>query len=197
MNILVDKLPSTVEIGGRTYPINTDFRVSLQFEQTITDSETDNVEKLERLLTLYYPEIPQNVAGAVQAALDFYIGPKRQEKERRPAKQPQRVYSFEHDAEYIFAAFQEAYQIDLSAADLHWWAFRALFAALPADTMFVKIVGWRAAEIIDKMPAAEKKRLRELKKAYALPSKRVKTATELEKILMRSGDLTGFLASSP
>lgn len=195
MNILIDKLPSTVEISGREYSIRADFRTSLQFEQVVTASAASDVEKIERLLSLYYPEIPQDVAGAVQAALDFYIGPKPSTKERRTAKPQQQVYSFEHDAEYIFAAFQEAYQIDLSTATLHWWAFRALFAALPADTMFVKIVGWRAAKITDKMPATEKERLRKLKEAYALPSKRIKTANELEKILMGNGDITKFLAT--
>lgn len=195
MNILVDKLPAEVEVSGRVYPIRADFRTSLQFEQIVTDPEISDEEKIERLLVLYYPEIPQDIAGAAQAALKFYVGPQRSGKERRPSNPKQQVYSSQHDAEYIFAAFWEAYQINLSEIELHWWTFRALFAALPADTMFVKIVGWRAAEITDKMPAVEKKRLRELKKAYALPSKRVKSANELEKILMGDGNIAGFLVA--
>ena len=47
VNILIDRLPETVEIGDMEYPIRTDFRVSILFEllmqdDTVPDSEKNN-----------------------------------------------------------------------------------------------------------------------------------------------------------
>ena len=46
MNLLIDKLPETVEIDGLQYPINTDFRISILFEQLLADASLTEQEKL-------------------------------------------------------------------------------------------------------------------------------------------------------
>lgn len=48
----------------------------------------------------------------------------------------------------------------------------ALFNALTDDTQFCKIVGYRQAEITNKMSKEEQSHLRKMKKLYALPTNR-------------------------
>ncbi len=56
-----------------------------------------------------------------------------------------RSFDFLQDAGYIYAAFRQAYGIDLHAerGRLHWHEFIALFSALPEDTRIAQIMAIR------------------------------------------------------
>lgn len=56
MNILLDKLPTAVKVGGKMYDINADFRTGIRLEMTAV-SELDDTEKLMQILLLYYGDI--------------------------------------------------------------------------------------------------------------------------------------------
>lgn len=56
MNLLIDRPPETVMIGGTEYEINTDFRASILFELLMQDDEVDDVEKIYKAVDLYFPE---------------------------------------------------------------------------------------------------------------------------------------------
>ena len=75
MNLLIDGLPETVEICGRPYPINVDFRASILFEEAILDPSLSGEEKLMTTLKLYYPDIEISadmLEDALIRALWFY-----------------------------------------------------------------------------------------------------------------------------
>ena len=67
------------------------------------------------------------------------------------------------------AAFQQAYGIDLTTTKLHWWRFKALFAALPEDTRMFQIMSYRAVDL-SRLEGAERERYARLKDIYALPA---------------------------
>lgn len=54
-----------------------------------------------------------------------------------------RCMDFEQDAPLIFAAFLQAYGIDLDKSNMHWFKFRDLLEAVPDDTSFSKVVELR------------------------------------------------------
>ena len=60
MSILIDKLPQKVVIDNTEYVINSDFRTSIKFENTMLKNDIDEVSKLIESLKLYYPVIPEN-----------------------------------------------------------------------------------------------------------------------------------------
>ena len=68
------------------------------------------------------------------------------------------------DADIIYAAFMQAYGIDLIEADMHWHKFLALFSALPEETLMVKIMSYRAY-------TGQDKDMLELRDKWALPEK--------------------------
>lgn len=51
---------------------------------------------------------------------------------------------------------------------MHWFRFRALFAALPEDTLMAKIMGWRSADLAD-YEGSMLEHYAELKERFALP----------------------------
>lgn len=81
-----------------------------------------------------------------------------------------KLFDFDQDAEYIYAAFMQTYGIDLTKDRLHWWAFCALLGSLPSNTRFSEIVGIRGMDIPKptKYNAEERQRIIRLKHDYAL-----------------------------
>lgn len=53
MNILIDRLPSSVEVGGRLYAIDTSYTTSIRFENLMLDDTIDGRHKLLLALNLY------------------------------------------------------------------------------------------------------------------------------------------------
>ena len=81
-----------------------------------------------------------------------------------------RLMDFEQDAWAIYAAFVQAYGIDLHKTRLHWWTFLDLLRALPEDTRFSQIIGIRGQPLPKptKYNADERRRIAQLKAEYAL-----------------------------
>lgn len=177
MNLLIDQLPVSVSIGDLEWPIRWGYRYWIMFEILMTDPEISEEEKLYHALELCYEELPPDLGAAKEAILYFYRCGRQGKLKHGGANGDARLYSFEHDASYIYAAFWQQYGIDLTQEHLHWWQFRALFNALSPDTLFVSIMGWRYARVDAKTSPEERDRLQKLKEQYALPVSR----TENEK----------------
>ena len=71
MNLLIDLLPTTVNIEGIEYKINSDFRTSILFELLMQDVEIEDGEKIIQALQLYYRKCPHNIEEAVNKMLWF------------------------------------------------------------------------------------------------------------------------------
>lgn len=198
MNMLVDLLPETVEIDGEEYDINTDFRISIMFELLMQDDELEDSEKTMQALKLYYPVIPENKIKAGEKIIWFYRCGKESdyyEADTGVTKQKQ-IYSFEHDAGYIYEAFLQEYGIDLQdIEDFHWWKFRALFNGLPNTTEFVKIMEYRSVSITSKMSKEKKQFYKKMQAIHALPvSRKEKEADKLlADALVNGEDITGLI----
>ncbi len=201
MNILVDVLPYSVSIGGVEYQIETDFRTSILFELMMQDSELSDEDKLKGALMMYFPEkIPEDIGGAVEAIVWFYTcdakSKRRKKAHESGSDSNRRIYSFEHDDDYIWAAFMSQYGIDLQDIEyLHWWKFRAMFKSLSEDSEFVKIMGYRNTKVNSDMSKREKEFIRKMQSVHALPLPKNEEdkSDAIIKALQNGGDLTGLL----
>ncbi len=175
-SLLLDPLPSSVEIDGTAWEIRSDFRTSIRFEELMQSGGQSEADRLLQALTLYYPALPHNLAAAVERMLWFYRCGETPEADAGPAdgETDGPAYSFEHDADLIYAAFYAQYRIDLNADTLHWWKFKALFKGLHEDHAFVKIMGYRAVRITADMSKEQKAFYRRMKQLHQLPMPREK-----------------------
>ena len=163
MNILTDRVPEHVEIGGVQYRINTDFRAGIRFEQAIIAEAVS-----EDTLLAYYPEaVPPDVEAAIDRILWFYRCGDSAASGGGQRGVARREYDFEQDSDALYASFMTTYDIDLSVADLHWWVFRKLMWGLPSETPFMQRIHYRTADVSD-MSKHEKKRYQKMKTLYAL-----------------------------
>ena len=180
-NILIDMLPTDVMIDGQRYYIESNFRTAMLFELMINDERVSDEDKAIRTLHFFYTQgIPANVEKAVDRIIEFYTCGKSLEKIKKGNKRNNKsskksfggaIYSFEHDANYIFSAFLSQYNIDLNEIEcLHWWKFKALFDGLNDDNLIVQIMRYRATDLSQIKDKTERQRIAKLKDVYALPS---------------------------
>lgn len=196
MNLLLEKAPREVMIAGKLVPICADFRQSIRFEALIQDDTIGNEEKLIRGLMLYYDYIPQPIEEAVEKMLWFYQCGQEEVEQQKESRKKAPVYSYEYDDGYIYAAFQDQYQMNLQTIEfLHWWEFKSLFMGLKEDNEIVKIMGYRAIELPRNMPKQQREFYQKMKRQYALPLPKAERQrmNELEKALMGDGNVQGLI----
>ena len=217
----MDKPPEQVEVDGKLYKINPDFRTSIQFEilmqkkeltekqkefaneLCLLDKEMDRetaelLAKYKDGLELYYPEIPNDINEAINAMLWFYECGKENidKKKSKKSGSEKKIYDYNYDADYIYAAFFEQYHIDLAEQELHWWKFSALFSALSEDCMISKIITYRVIDTKG-MEKEQKAFYNRMKRLYQLPEDISEEERErqdkITQALLGDGDLTGIL----
>lgn len=196
MSLLTGPLPQSVVIGGQEVPVRADFRAGIAFEQALSAPELSEQQRLALALTVLYEQMPEDIGQAVEQALWFYrcgkqtsTGQDEEDQDGGEATGP-RVYSYEEDAPYIYAAFLSQYGLDLADVRfLHWWKFKALFAGLEERHEFVKIMRYRSMAISPKMPPEEQKFYRTMKRLYALPDHRSEEEKERDFVNALAGGL--------
>lgn len=170
MNLLTAAPPTSVTIGGKDYPINTDFRVCVQFELLTLDDKVTP----EGILTMFFgANWPQPYEEAIQQAIWFYrLGKeeKGQSESKRDLSRSKRSYDFEVDADALYTSFLTAYNIDLLTDSLHWWAFRELMFGLPDETAFKQRVYYRTGDTTG-MSSKQKKHFEAMRTRYAIPER--------------------------
>lgn len=172
-DLLTDALP-TVWHGRRIDP---DFRhmVRLSAAYSHGEVEADPEAFARQLCQQFYTgiHIPRVFVELWQGVIDFYLAGEQaaEPAAAKPVSRPDTGPAFDYrcDAPYIVAAFQQAYGIDLTTEKMHWFRFRALFAALPEDTLMAKIIGWRSADLAD-YEGSMREHYAALKERFALPA---------------------------
>jgi len=183
INILTDTLPEAVVVDGVAYPIETDFRFWIRFDLALSDGTLSAEDKTVALFAPYKKALPPRFDVAAKALISFYAGEKDGEKEEKTVEAAERpIYSFLHDAPYIYAAFMRQYGLDLSKATLHWLQFKALFAALDEDEPFVKIMEYRSCDVSKIRDRQQKQFYLRMKNRYRLPDMRTDAEKERDMI---------------
>ena len=170
MNILTDVLPEEIKINGKAYPIETDFRTWIKFSQLAFSGKADAVSFAE-MIALVVKELPTDINATIAALLEFYSCHNTQKSDTNKSKQ-NRMFDFDSDAAYIYAAFMQQYGIDLTRANLHWWTFKSLFDSISEETHFGKIMQYRCTDISQIKDKEMKKFYQKMKCVYALPDNR-------------------------
>ncbi len=145
---LFSPLKTTLNISGKEFSIKTDFRIwlGLMYGEVST-------------LDIFEDKIPANTEEAVKAMTDFING----NSEDKGESESERSIDFIIDADFIYGAFLQAYNIDLASITyLHYHQFIALLKAIPESTTLSQIIGYRLYN-------GDDKELLKLKDKWRLP----------------------------
>lgn len=154
---LSDKtMPNTLMSGGRGFLLNTDFRIWLTVAGRINRLMDGDDSGYRGLFKSEAPALTDEVYEQIKAfASPESVVPREQSSER--------TFDVEIDADYVYAAFMQAYGIDLMEVDMHWHKFRALLMGLPSGTMLAEIISWR-------MYGGDDKEMKKQKWNWSLPT---------------------------
>lgn len=197
MNILIDLVPTTVNIDNVEYEINSDFRTSILFELMMQD-DLNNNQKFKNALELYYPIIPDDINKAIESIMWFYRGGKDISESNGKGKgnSVNKIYSFDFDDDYIYSAFLDQYGVDLQDIEyLHWWKFKAMFKALKEDNLIVKIMGYRSTDLSKIKDKEQKAYYEKMQNLYEIPMSKdeKEKLNDIENALINGGDVSKIL----
>lgn len=176
MQNLFDELVDNVTINGKRYDLHLWFDTVLRFFQLVKDDQFTDAQKTLIAFNMFVDDNgddiePEARVATVHTIIDQFIIGKDEGKKQSDSATPKKAYDLDQDAQYIYASFKQEYGIDLidEQGSLRWEKFTALIAGLRDSTKFQEIIGIRMAKIPSgKGTEQEAKRLRELKKIYAL-----------------------------
>lgn len=181
---LNDPLVESFEFRGETYPIDLSFNKVLDVFDVIDDDFLNETEKCFLCLDILLDRADLPFAHAVDLWIHIkknYIDTKKPEKPQLDIKgnpMPvvkekegnEKVIDFRLDAEFIYASFRQAYQINLLKEQnrLSWVEFKALLNALPDDTVMQRIIAIRQWEDDGEGSKKYRDNMRKLKAKYSL-----------------------------
>jgi len=142
----VNKLfPETVNINGKEYEINADYRNILRIFAIIGDYDIDENIRIERLLEWFYNNsIPNETVTDLMTAFNTFVNPPKEyepeeyeDGENETGEHNERQFDYDFDADEIFASFISEYNIDLTEVQfLHWYKFKVLLHNLSSESAF-------------------------------------------------------------
>lgn len=141
-----------IEWRGKRYRLNLAFDRVLSAMDLLEEQTLFEEDRVRAALGLLVRGKPPRSPELLKAIFDHFP------KSGEPGGP--RVFDFGQDGALIYAAFWQAYGVDLQAmrGKLHWFAFLALLEALPEDTRFSQIVDIRSRPV----PAATKYNAQEI-----------------------------------
>ena len=137
---LYEKMPDSIEYGGKTYRLDLSFRKVLASFDAMKYPELEESAQimgaLDMLVVGRHPNDPELLKRIADLLTDG-------KQNAGPA-----VIDFNQDSDAIYSSFLQAYGIDLFDVQfLHWKKFSALLSGLPQDTKLAYIVDIRARDI--------------------------------------------------
>ena len=186
MNILIEQLPSAVEIDGDIYELNTDFRTCLSIILAYEDPQLTINEKHGVMLELLYKETPGNASEACRLGVKFLNCGEDQEDGSDSDDGVGRFYSFDRDAVYIYSAIKQRHGVDLEETDyLHWWKFSYMFLDLKEDCFFNRLIHLRRQKKLGKLTDEERELYSKIKDIVDLPEARTAEEQDIADEFMR------------
>ena len=132
---MLGKLPTTLDVCGRTYAIRTDFRDILPTFAAFSDPELSDQEKTYvflRRLFVDFDAIPRRDYAEAYKAASAFVSVGAQEDKPGP-----QLVDWERDEQMIFPAINKvAGQEVRSIPYMHWWTFMGYFQCIDRDDLW-------------------------------------------------------------
>ncbi|WP_203334361.1 Gp15 family bacteriophage protein [Planococcus beigongshangi] len=177
---LNDPLVTDFEYEGAMYSVDLSFDNVLDVFDVLADESLREYERAEICLSLLLEEPcgKEMIFSLWNHIYEAFIHTKEKQsiefdRKGNPLpvqKEQKQVLDFEKDADYIFASFRQAYNMNLykEQGKLHWHEFKALLNGLPSDTVMQRIIQIRLWEPSKGDTEEMKQAIRDLQRTYAL-----------------------------
>lgn len=177
---LNDLLVTTYEYKGEEIPIDLSFDNVLDVLDVMSVKGLYEFQLAEMCLALLFGEDVIDIEDCFIVWNDVYdkfLTPEKDEYieydlkgNPMPKKKEKKLIDLEEDAEYIYASFVQAYNINLfeQQTKMHWFEFKSLLNGLPENTIMKQIMQIRRWEPSKGESEEYKKAMREMQEIYSL-----------------------------
>lgn len=130
---MLGELPKELNINGKVYPVNTDYRNILTIIEAFGDEELEDREKayicLKRLFGGAFLELKKDeYEAALKEALEFI---ECRIHDERPSP---KVVNWSKDEQLIFPAVNKVAGMEVRAVEyMHWWTFLGYFQNISSE----------------------------------------------------------------
>lgn len=143
---MIYDLPTTVELNGVDYPINSDFRCVLDIMEVLSDRDLSDRERVFLALGFFYPDLqsipPEAMETAVRKLYWFINGGQDQKPSHKKAK---KMMDWGQDFPYIIGPVNRIIGHDIRLdKHLHWWTFLSAYMDI-GESLFSQILHIRQA----------------------------------------------------
>lgn len=124
---MIGELPTALIVNGKSYPIESDFRIVLNLFAELDSKELSDFDKAYLTVrTMYCDTIPnEDFIEAVKSAYWFLSGGDKPKSKPKEVK----LIDWSHDESMIFSAVNKAAGCEVRAVPyMHWWTFLGWFA---------------------------------------------------------------------
>ena len=186
---MIYDLPNAVDINGKEYEINSDFRCILDIFEVLSDNELVSRERAFYALGYFYPDFaempPEDYEEAGKKLFWFIDGGQEQTQEARKAP---KVMDWEQDFPYIIGPVNKIIGHEIrNDKHLHWWTFLAAYMDI-GECLFAQIVSIRQKIAAHKkLEKHEKEWYHKNRKLVDLHTSLKYTAAEMEFMKSLSG----------
>jgi hypothetical protein len=194
--------PEYVEIEGKRYKINTDFRVAIECNRI---AEDDSIGNLERALAIIYTlfgdegiNTPNHYEKLLELAQKYLLC--GNEFDSNSNEKPD--MDFIEDYGYIWASMMSDYNgLDIDKENIHWWKFNELLNGLSNSEMgnccvLNRIRNLRTFDISQIKDHKEKEKIIKAKKQVQLKKNKTKASKENLESAMKFYQQLGILERS-
>jgi len=136
--------------------VNTDFRFVFSYLR-LQDSDEENEDKISLGLSMFFGPIYYEDIQGLAEWLKWYMDCGKSEEELPSSGPP--VFDLLQDCGLIYAAFMQAYHVNLRKVKMHWWIFSELLRGLPTGTGLSGIMELRGRKVEDWMKPEQKMEL--------------------------------------
>lgn len=167
--------PEFVEISGKQYKINTDYKVALACFRAIEDEDINDTARAIVVMSLLFGEedkdgninIPEfDNYDEVGLIIKKYLCCGREMENTQTIKKDM---DYDYDKDLICASFMSDYKIDLSKEDMHWWHFFSLLNGLTEKCILNQVREIRNYDLEEIKDSKSRRKMEEAKERVALP----------------------------
>ncbi len=137
---MIGLLPTKLNVDGKLYSINSDYRIALLIFEAYNDTELSQLEKSKVCVECLYKELPSDFSEALKQAVWFLDGGDAP----KPKQAPKKLMDWEQDESIIFPAVNKVAGFETRSVEyMHWWSFLGLFNEV-GEGLFSQVINIRS-----------------------------------------------------
>lgn len=159
--------PTSAEIGGKIYPINTNLATARECFGIINDPGISDYERSLAVIYKLFGFIPETDGGLFLEKARIFL--QRGEPADGGAENPD--MDILADEGYIIASFRMDYGVDLNAENMHFWQFLDLLQGLSENCVLSRVRKIRNYNLSEISDPAERAKMAAAQEALKLPER--------------------------